>query len=81
MNNDGKGGSAPDPLVGSRGALAKKTRIDSLSGTLPGFLVLLHFGQEDGEARRTSSSSHDVADWPCSVSLLVEMCAFLETLH
>ena len=83
VNHDGRGGTAPDPLVWDRGSkskvrkLAIRVTVDlaSLPGP-PGFLscswVQVHAGHitEDG-----------IAAWPYSVSILVRFTAFLGTLH
>ena len=83
VNHDGKGGTAPDPLVWDQGSrpkvrkLAIRVNVDlaSLPGP-PGFLnnnwVLVDAGHITGV---------DIAAWPCSVGILVRFTSFLGTLH
>ena len=83
VNHDGKGGTAPDPLVWDQGSrpkarkLAIRVNVDlaSLPGP-PGFLnndwVLVHAGH---------ITSADISAWPYSVSILVRFTFFLGTLH
>ena len=77
VNHDGKGGTAPDPLVWDQGSrpkvrkLAIRVNVDlaSLPGP-PGFW---------------SSAGHitdsHIAAWPYSVGILVKFTSFLNTLH
>ena len=83
VNHDGKGGTAPDPLVWDQGSrpkvrkLAIRVNVDlaSLPG-LPGFLnsswVQVNAGHITGS---------DIAAWPYSVGILVSFTSFLGTLH
>ena len=83
VNHDGKGGTAPDPLVWDRGSRPKVRKLDirvtedlaSLPGP-PGFLncdwVQVHAGH---------ITDADVAAWPYSVGILVRFTSFLGTLH
>ena len=83
VNHDGRGGTAPDPLVWDQGSrlkvrkLAIRVNVDfaSLPGP-PGFLnsswVQVHSGH---------ISSTDIAAWPNSVGILVRFTSFLGTLH
>ena len=83
VNHDGKGGTAPDPLVWDQGSrpevrkLAIRFNVDlaSLPGP-PGFLygpwVQVHGG---------SISGCDVAAWPYGVGILCRFSSFLGTLH
>ena len=83
VNHDGKGGTAPDPLVWDQGSrpkarkLAIRVTVDlaSLPGP-PGFLnnswVQVHAGH---------ITAADIAAWPCSVGILVRFTSFRGTLH
>ena len=83
VNHDGRGGTAPDPLVWDQGSkpkvrkLAIRVTVDlaSLPGP-PGFLnnswVQVHAGHITGS---------DIAIWPYSVGVLVRFTSFLGTLH
>ena len=83
VNHDGRGGTAPDPLVWDQGSKPKvrmhgvRVTVDlaSLPGP-PGFLssdwVQVHAGH---------ITDADVAAWPYSVGILVRFSAFLGTLH
>ena len=83
VNHDGRGGTAPDPLVWDQGSRPKVRRhevrvtvdLASLPGP-PGFLssdwVQVHAGPITGA---------DIAAWPYSVGILVRFSAFLGTLH
>ena len=82
VNHDGKGGTAPDPLVWDQGRpkvrkLDVRVNVDlaSLPGP-PGFLnhswIHVHAGRITGD---------DVAAWPYSVGILVRFTFFLSTLH
>ena len=83
VNHDGKGGTAPHPLVWDQGSKSKVRKLhirlnvdlDSLPGP-PGFLNN-HWVQVD--ARHITSA--DVAAWPYSVGILVRFTSFLGTLH
>ena len=80
VNHDGKGGTAPDPLVWDQGSkpkvrkLAIRVNVDlaSLPGP-PGFLnndwVQVHAGH--------ITSYADIAAWPYSVGILVRFTSFL----
>ena len=83
MNHDGKGGSAPDPLVWDHGGRRKvrgtdlRVNIDLASlpgprGFLNGSWMQVHGGCIAGA---------DVAAWPYSVGILCKFTAFLGTLH
>ena len=83
VNHDGKGGTAPDPLVWDQESrpkvrkLAIRVHVDlaSLLGP-PGFLnnswIQVHAGR---------ITADDIAAWPKSVSILVRFTSFLDTLH
>ena len=83
VNHDGKGGTAPDPLVWDQGSrpkvrkLAIRVNVDraSLLGP-PGFL---NSSWSQVDAGRTTGS--DIAAWPYSVSNWVRFTSFLNTLH
>ena len=77
VNHDGKGGTAPDPLVWDQGSRPKVRRLAirvdvdlaSLPGP-PGFQV---------DAGHIASA--DISAWPYSVGILVRFTSFLGTLH
>ena len=79
VNHDGRGGTAPDPLVWDQGSRPKVRRTDiwvdmdlaSLPGP-PGFLGQLH---------GSSICGADIAAWPYSVGILIRFTSFLHTLH
>ena len=83
VNHDGRGGTAPDPLVWDQGSkpkvrkLAIRVHVDlaSLPGP-PGFLnnswVLVDSGH---------ITSADISAWPYNVSILIRFTSFLNTLH
>ena len=83
VNHDGKGGTAPDPLVWDQGSrskvrkLAIRVNVDlaSLPGP-PGFLNSSWIQVDAGHNTGT-----DIAAWPYSVSVLVRFTSFLNTLH
>ena len=83
VNHDGKGGTAPHPLVWDQGSKPQVRKLDirvtedlaSLPGP-PGFLncdwVQVHAGH---------ITDADIAAWPYSVGILVRFTSFLGTLH
>ena len=83
VNHDGRGGTAPDPLVWGQGGRPKARKLTirvnvdltSLPGP-PGFLnrpwVQVHGGHISG---------CDIAAWPYSVGILFRFTSFLSTLH
>ena len=83
VNHDGRGGTAPDPLVWDKGSRPKVRKLDirvnvdlaSLPGP-PGFLnsdwVQVHAGHITGA---------DISAWPYSVGILVRFTSFLSHLH
>ena len=83
VNHDGKGGTAPDPLVWDQGSrpkvrkLAIRVNVDlaSLLGP-PGFLKSSWV--QVGSGRITGA---DIAAWPYSVSIFIRFTSFLDTLH
>ena len=83
VNHDGKGGSAPDPLIWDHGRSKKVRRTDirvnvglaSLPGPrgfLSGLWVQVHGGVIAGA---------DIAAWPYSVGIVCKFTTFLGTLH
>ena len=84
VNHDGKGGTAPDPLVWDQGSkpkvrkLAIRVNVDlaSLPGP-PAFLNNNNWVQVDAG----HITSADISAWPCSVGILVRFTSFLGTLH
>ena len=83
VNHDGRGGTAPDPLVWDLGGRKKPRRTDvgvnidlaSLAGP-PGFL-----SGPWTQVRGGCISGADVAAWPYSVGILCKFTSFLGTLH
>ena len=83
VNHDGKGGTAPDPLVWNQGSrpevrkLAIRVNVDlaSLPGP-PGFLNNSWIQVDTGHI-----TDVDIAAWPYSVGILVRFTSFLSTLH
>ena len=83
VNHDGKGGTAPDPLVWDQGSkpkvrkLAIRVDVDlaSLPGP-PGFLNNTWIQVDAGHI-----TSDDISAWPYSVGILVRFTSFLGTLH
>ena len=83
VNHDGRGGTAPDPLVWDQGSkpkvrkLAIRVNVDlaSLPGP-PGFLNSTWIQVDDGPISRD-----DVAAWPYSVGILIRFTSFLRHLH
>ena len=83
VNHDGKGGTAPDPLVWDQGSrpkvrkLAIRVNVDlaSLPGP-PGFLNSSWVQVDAGHI-----TGADIAAWPFSVGILVRFTSFLGTLH
>ena len=83
VNHDGRGGTAPDPLVWDQGSKPKvrkpavRVNVDlaSLPGP-PGFLNCTWIQIVAGHI-----SDDDIAAWPYSVGILVRFTAFLSTLH
>ena len=82
VNHDGKGGTAPDPLVWDQGRpkvrkLAIRVNVDLAS--LPGPPGFLNSYWVQVSAGRTTGA--DIAAWPYSVSILIRFTSFLNTLH
>ena len=83
VNHDGRGGTAPDPLVWDQGSrprarkLAIRVYVDlaSLPGP-PGFLNNSWIHVDAGRI-----TADDTAAWPYSVGILVRFTSFLGTLH
>ena len=83
VNHDGKGGTAPDPLVWDQGSkpkvrkLAIRVNVDlaSIPGP-PGFLNYTWIQVDVGHI-----SSEDISAWPYSVSILVRFTSFLDGSH
>ena len=83
VNHDGKGGSAPDPLVWDQGApgKARKTdiRVNVDHASLPGPCGFLHGPWM--QVHCGCSTGLDVVAWPYSVGILCDFTAFLGSLH
>ena len=83
VNHDGKGGTAPDPLVWDQGSkpkvrkLAIRVNVDLAS--LPGPAGFLNSSWVQVDSGRISGA--DVAAWPYSVGILIRFTSFLSTLH
>ena len=83
VNHDGRGGTAPDPLVWDQGSkpkvrkLAIRVTVDLAS--LPGPSGFLNYSWVQVHSGHVTAA--DVAVWPESVGVLVRFTAFLGTLH
>ena len=83
VNHDGRGFSAPDPLVWDQGSRIKQcsvgVRVNVGLAMLPGLLCFLNgpWVQVHGGC----ISGADIAAWPCSVSPLCKFSSFLRSLH
>ena len=83
VNHDGKGGTAPDPLVWDQGSrpkvrkLAFRVNVDLAS--LPGPPGFLNSSWTQVAAGRITGA--DIAAWPYSVGILIKFTSFLNTLH
>ena len=83
VNHDGKGGTAPDPLVWDQGSKPKVRKLDnrvnvdlaSLPGP-PGFLNSSWIQVDAGHI-----TGADISAWPFCVGILVRFTSFLGTLH
>ena len=83
VNHDGRGGTAPDPLVWDQGSKPKvrkpavRVNVDlaSLPGP-PGFLNCTWIHIVAGHISRD-----DIAAWPYSVGILIKFSSFLSQLH
>ena len=83
VNHDGKGGTAPDPLVWDKGSRPKVRKLairvnDDLASlpVPPGFLNSSWVQVNPG--RITSAG---IAAWPYSVCIFIRFTSFLNTLH
>ena len=82
VNQDGRDGTAPDPLVWSAGACPKRRRVVHAvrdRAFLPGPLDILD--TEWVHVPASAISAEDVARWPFTTGLLVQCVSFLGTLH
>ena len=83
VNHDGRGGTAPDPLVWDQGGRPKARKLDirvnvdlaSLPGP-PGFRCGPWIQTYSGHI-----SGADIAAWPCSVGILFGITSSFSTLH
>ena len=78
VNHDGRGGTAPDPLIWDQGGRRKVRKTDirvnvDLASPWPSWLL--------GWAGSWIISGADVAAWPCSVGILCKFTASFGTLH
>ena len=82
VNHDGKGGTAPDPLVWDQGSRPKvrklHIRVDVDLASLPGPPGFLNSSWQVDAGHITDS---DIAAWPHSVCILVKFTSFRNTLH
>ena len=82
VNHDGRGGTAPDPLVWSAGALPKRRQLVHAvrdRAFLPGPPAI---GVSEWVAVPASAiSAEDIAHWPYTAGLLVKWVSFLSSLH
>ena len=82
VNHDGLGGTAPDPLVWSAGALRKRRRLVHAvrdRAFLPGPPGIWH--SEWFQVPATAICAEDIALWPYTPGLLVKWVSFLNSLH
>ena len=82
VNHDGLGGTAPDPLVWSAGALCKRRRLVHAvrdRAFLPGPPGI--WSSDWFQVPVVVVCAQDVALWPYSPGLLVKWVSFLNTLH
>ena len=83
VNHDGKGGTAPDPLVWDQRSkpkvrkLAIRVNVDLAS--LPGPPGFFNYSWVQVSAGHISGA--DIAAWPYSVGILIRFTSFLDTLH
>ena len=83
INHDGRGGTAPDPLVCDQGSkpkirkLAIRVTVDLAS--LPGPPGFLNYSWVQVHAGHVTAA--DVAVWPYNVGVLVRFTVFFGTLH
>ena len=82
VNHDGKGGTAPDPLVWDQGSRPKVRKLAILVNvdlaSLPGPSGFLNSWIQVDAGHITGA---DIAAWPYSVGILVRFTSFLGTLH
>ena len=82
VNHDGLGGTAPDPLVWSAGALRKRRRLVHAVRDRAFLLGPPGIWSSDWfQVPVVLVSAEDVALWPYTPSLLVKWVSFLNTLH
>ena len=82
VNHDGLGGTAPNPLVWSAGALRKRRRLVHAvrdRAFLPGPPGIWYSGWFQVPA--AAICADDIALWPYTPSLLVKWVSFLNSLH
>ena len=83
VNHDGKGGTAPGPLVWDQQSRPKIRKLDIRINvdlaSLPGPPGFLNSSWIQVAAGRTTFA--DTAAWPCSVSILIRFTSFLTKLH
>ena len=82
VNHDGLGGTAPDPLVWSAGALPKRRRLVHAvrdRAFLPGPPGIWH--SDWLQVPAAAICAEDVALWPYTPGLLVKWVSFLNSLH
>ena len=83
VNHDGKGGTAPDPLVWDQGSRPKvrklHVRVNVDFASLPGPPGFLNNSWIQVDAGHITGA--DIAAWPYSHSILVRFTSFLGTLH
>ena len=82
VNHDGRGGTAPGPLVWSAGALPKRRRLVHAvrdRAFLPGPPGIWH--SEWFQVPAAAICAEDIALWPYTPGLLVKWVSFLGSLH
>ena len=83
VNHDGKGGTAPDPLVWDQGSSLKvrklAIRVNVDLGSLPGPPGVLNNSWVQVDAGHITGA--DISAWSYSVGILVRFTSLLGTLH
>ena len=79
VNHDGRGGTAPDPLVWDQGSRPLAIRVNVDLASLPGPPAFLGGPWTQVNVGRISGA--DIAAWPYSVGTQVKFTSFLGTLN
>ena len=82
VNHDGLGGTAPNPLVWSAGALNKRRRLVFAVRDRAFFAwASWHLELEWFRVPAAVVCAEDIGLWPCTPGLLVKWVSFLNSLH